>query len=423
VPPSDFVLFRNTPLTDAQTGGQTSTVGEPSVANNGREIFLTGNWYASRSLDGAASWSLVSPFNALPPVDGGFCCDQVVHYDRSRDVLLWLLQYIEKNGTNALRLAVKRGATLGNDTWLWWDFRPDTTNPAWTGQWFDYPDLELSDNYAYITSNVFGASNDRFTRAVIFRLPLDVLAFGGSLNYRYWTTTQNFALRCTRGARDRMHFASHNTGSQVRVFTWPESQPSVTFKDVNISPWSAQNYASPGPDGANWLQRVDPRITGAWVANGIIGLAWTAGRQAQRPFPYCRVARINEATMTAAGDADIWNASCAYAYPDTCPNDRGHVGIALFRGGGPLHPGHVVGIWDDYSNGWQLVATANGTNGPADTKWGDYLACRRHSPDGLTWLASGYTLQGGGTRDSVEPRVVHFGRRRDAPAVTRWATA
>jgi hypothetical protein len=423
VPPSDFVLFRNIGLTDANTGGQTSTVGEPSIANNGREIYITGNWYASRSLDNGNSWSMVSPYNALPPVNDGFCCDQVVHYDRSRDLLLWLLQYVEKNGTNTLRLAVKHGDTLGNDAWQWWDFRPETTNPAWTQQWFDYPDVELSNNYLYISSNVFRADNNQWTRSVVLRLPLDTLAASGSLSYRYWTTTDNFALRCTRGARDRMYFASHNSNSQLRVFTWRESDDQATFRDVNVSAWSGDDYDTAGPDGANWLARVDPRITGAWVANGVIGLAWTAARRTGRPFPYVRVVLVDEGAMTVTANADIWNANYAYAYPDTCPNDRSHVGITLFRGGGSIHPGHVVGIRDDYTAGWQLTAAADGTHGPVDAKWGDYLACRRHTPDGLTWLATGFTLQGGGTRDNVVPRVVHFGRRRDERATARWATA
>ena len=158
MPPSDLVLFENIGLTDADTGGQTSTVGEPSLANNGREILLTGNWYASRSLDGGASWDFLSPFNTFPPADGGFCCDQIVHYDRSRDLLFWLLQYIEKGGTNTLRLAVKVGATLGNNDWHWWDFTPETTNAAWAGEWFDYPDLEPGTDFLYLTTNVFRAS-------------------------------------------------------------------------------------------------------------------------------------------------------------------------------------------------------------------------------------------------------------------------
>ena len=62
MPPGDLVLFHNIGLTDADTGGQTSTVGEPSLANNGQQILVTGNWYATRSLDHGTSWDFVSPF-------------------------------------------------------------------------------------------------------------------------------------------------------------------------------------------------------------------------------------------------------------------------------------------------------------------------------------------------------------------------
>jgi DNA replication protein DnaC len=49
-------------------------------------------------------------------------------------------------------------------------------------------------------------------------------------------------------------------------------------------------------------------------------------------------------------------------------------------------------------------------DGPADGKWGDYLSCRRHSPQTNTWVAVEFTLQGGGERTNIEPRYVHFGR-------------
>ena len=52
-----ITLFRNVGLTDVDTGGQTSTVGEPSLAASRRELFYSGNWYATKSLDAGASWT------------------------------------------------------------------------------------------------------------------------------------------------------------------------------------------------------------------------------------------------------------------------------------------------------------------------------------------------------------------------------
>ena len=375
-------------------------------------------------LTGGQTWDHISPFNYLPPIDGGFCCDQTVLYDPSRDLLFWLLQYIKKNDTNTLRVAVKRNSHLGNNVWSWHDLQPVAVNSNWQGEWFDYNHAALSTNYLYVGSNLFRVKDDRWTRSAVLRLPLDELATGNSLSYRHFSTTQNGSLRCTMGARDTMHMASHSSNHKIRIYSWPETSSSVSGRDVDVSPWQGGTYHAPGPDGKDWLTRCDHRITGAWVADGLIGLLWTANRvQKSRPYPYVRAARVDESTMTLVDEPDIWSPDHAYAYPDACPNDRGHVGISLFRGGGNRHPGHVVGIWDDYSNRWELRTTRSGTHGPGDGKWGDYLSCRRHSPDGLTWIATGFTLQGGNKRDSVEPRMVHFGRHRDQRAVARWDRA
>jgi len=404
---SPINLLQNRALTPAETRGQTATVGEPTAANNDREIFLAGNWYATKTVDGGTTWAAVNPDTSFPADAGGFCCDQVVAYDPANNLLFWLLQYARdaKRG-NLLRLAVKRGGTLGDNTWYWWDFRPETTNPAWAGTWFDYPDLELGDSFLYLTTNNF--SGETFVRSVVFRLPLQTLADRGHLSYRYFASTQSFSLRCVRGARDTMYFASHGAGSQVRVFSWPEAAPSPSVHDVNVSVWNAGLYSAPGPDGTNWLARCDERITGAWIANGTIGLAWTANRRGPRPFPHVRVVEIDAASMLATADRDIWSRNYAYAYPNGAANDAGKIGITLFRGGAQINPGHVVGAFDETSGSWQLMATRNGTNGPTDNKWGDYLTCRRHAPDGQTWLATGYTLQGGGQPTNVEPRLVRF---------------
>jgi len=92
----------------------------------------------------------------------------------------------------------------------------------------------------------------------------------------------------------------------------------------------------------------------------------------------------------------------------------------MFMGGGDRQPTHVVGFRDDLENVWKLVPAAISSDSPADSKWGDYLTCRRHSPDGLSWIASGFTLQGGGTRTDIVPQYVHFGIQEQRPAADRW---
>ena len=405
-------LLTNVGLDHAATGGQTSTVGEPSVAKRGKRIFATGNWFASRSADLGASWTFVDPYTRLPAADNGFCCDQTVIHVPGRNIFVWLLQYEEKSGSNTLRVAVKRAATLDDDQWMYWDLRPETTDATWTNLWFDYNHAALSNGFLYVSTNVYRAGGDEpWRRAVIFRLPLDVLAAGGALTYDQFSSTTNGTLRLTQGAKTVMYFASPNNTEQLRVFTWPESSTTVTSVDCNVSPWRDTGYSAPCPDGRNWLSRADDRFTAGWVAKKVIGFAWSAGSFGpSRPKPYVRVVRFNETTKALIDEPDIWHADYAYAFPDASPNSSGAVGVSLFRGGGTRFPGHVVGAWDSAAKKWELRGTKDSTHAPNDGKWGDYVTCRSDSPDAATWVSIGYTLQGGGGRTSIEPRVVRFKR-------------
>ncbi len=149
-------LVRNVALGDAATSTQTSNIDEPTTAMSGDNVFYTGNWFASLSTNGGTSWSLVDPFTKFPAAAGGFCCDQIVLYDATRDIWIWILQYSAKDGNNIFRVAISRGATFGS--WYWWDFSPKSLNSAWTDMWFDYPDAAISNNNLYIAFNAFNGA-------------------------------------------------------------------------------------------------------------------------------------------------------------------------------------------------------------------------------------------------------------------------
>lgn len=404
-----FRKIPNAILTD-----QTSTVGEPSVTNNGKQILVTGNWYAARSTNNGSTWSYLNPAAIFPEVDGGFCCDQTLIYDSVNDLTFWILQYVNTTQGNTLRLAVKKGQTLGDDVWTLWDFRPTTINSGWKNQWLDYNHASVSSKYLYIGSNVFDNS-DTFTRCVILRIPLSKLKSGQSISFDYFQTTKDFSLRCVQGAKDVMYFAAHGpslSNNKIRVFSWPENSPTVTKRDIAISPWSGGNYVATCPDNTQWLSRTDERITGGWYANGVLGFLWTVNKRGtDRPFPHIRVVRIKVSDMSLIDEPDIWNASYAYAYPDVSVNKNGVVGIAAFYGGGTKYPSHLVGFRDDTVNKWRLKLARSGGNGPADKKWGDYITIRPHSPANTSWIACGYTLQNGKTQEEVEVHTVVFRKK------------
>ena len=397
-------LIQNLQLDDVTTSPLTSSVNEPTAAASGNNVFVTGNWFATRSTTGATDFAFVDPFTAFPSAAGGFCCDQIVLYDPSRDIWIWILQYIETGGSNIFRVAISRGSSFGSR--YWWDFSPTALNSAWTDMWFDYPDAALSANHLYITFNAFDSA-DRWQRAFVFKLPLDTLRNASSLGYQWWSTTANGSLRLTQGAVNTMFFASHNGGTRLRVYSWPDGSGTIGSFDVNVSAYSAGPYSAPGPGGVEWLARTDSRITGAWLTGTRAGFMWTAGAGSGRPFPYVKVAVVDTVTRSLTGEPDIWNTSSAFAYPAACPNAQGVVGVSLFFGGGTRHPSHVVGFRD--GEAWRLVITSSSTHGPSGGAWGDYLSCKRYQPQSSEWVASGYTLQGGMDRRNVAPQYVHFG--------------
>lgn len=401
-------------LPAAATAGSTSTVGEPSVGQLDDSVLFTGNWYAATTVDGGNTWRHVDPFSFFPSADRGFCCDQTTLYDPTRDLFLWLLQYRRTDAGNTLRLAVKRGSLLHEeDDWYWWDLVPSQVNPAWANEWFDFNHAALSDDFLYVVTNAFQTTGaGRFTRCVAFRFPLDDLQRGTTLGLEYFST-DSFSLRCTQGARDVMYLGSHarTTPTRIRVFRWPENGGAVTVAEVPVTSWRGGNgYFHPGPDGHNWLGRCDPRITGGWVADGVVGFLWAADRQGSRPHPHVRVARIDEDSMTLLDEPDLWSRQVSFAYPDVSLNGDGELGVALFYGGGSSFPSHAVGAWNPDTGRWELRASRVGTDGPLDGKWGDYVTCRPGHSEGASWIATGLVLDGGAELDSVRPFLVRFTR-------------
>ena len=398
-----LTLVQNLGLDDAATGTRTSSICEPTAAANGSQLMVTGNWFASTSVDGGASWSFVDPFTRLPSAAGGFCCDQVVLYNARHRIWIWLLQYSSSGtGNNVFRIAVCREASFG--AWYYWDVSPRDLNAGWTTTWLDYPDMAYTDENLFVTFNAF--IGNAWQRAVVFRFGLATLAAGGSLSYRWWTTKNNGSIRLCRGPGRVMYMGSHNSLSQLRIFQWPDGAAGISSTDVDVRPWSAGSWSAPGPDGVNWLGRTDQRITGAWMGAGKIGFLWSANRDTSHPLPYIRAACFDKTSKALVEQPDLWSTKAAWAYPAAAANANGVAGMTAFYGGGDTHPSHAIGVKS--GAGWEVQLAKTSTHGPADGAWGDYLSCHAHHADTAQWVASGYTLQGGNTRQHVEPRYVRF---------------
>jgi hypothetical protein len=452
--PGTFTFFRNTALNGAPVVGRatlnTFVPIEPSGAANGRVVFYTTNSYAAVSGDAGQTFSYINPTTFFAAANGGFGGDQVVYYERTRGLMFWLLQYNADNTTNTQRLAVARSqADVINGNWIAYDFTAATygftTPPAGaTGFWLDFPDLAVSDNFLYLTTNVFqrtptcpapagttSTCTQVFAGAVIVRIPLNQLAAGQDVGFQFYTDT-NFGYRCTHGARGTMYWGSHLTNTRIRIYRWDENSGQVAWDDVDHTAYNTGTMTAMSPDGSNFAARADDRILGAWVANGVIGFMWNAAQGGGFAFPHVQVLRFNESDRRLLSQGQIWNGDHAWLYPSVHPNNRGDLGGTIASGGGSFYPDAAAWIADDFNGGritpLESLAFATGTAGPCDpifapsgggcyNRWGDYFSTRVSVPYGNTWVGTGFVLNGtnGVTRD---PRYVWFGRERDTPPPT-----
>jgi hypothetical protein len=422
-PGADADLSVTTTSPDAVQG---ALVPEPSIAANGQVSLLTWNWYAAVSTNGGATYSYLNPF--LQNAFGGFCCDQSAYYDPSRDLYIWVVQFVADAKGNAVRLLVAKGASqLASGNFHAWDVTPQQLGAA-PGVWYDQPKIARSSNDLYI--EVTSYNGNSFVSSVVLRFALDDLAAANPLKYDHYQPnvgTPAFA----DGATDTMYFAGHVSTSKLRVFRWPESAGAagVTSFDVTHVPYPRTlPYRCPRSGGAqtgDWCQRDDDRVMGGWIANGILGFDWDASQgqvgSQTFPFPYVDFVRIAASSGKLIDQPILWSDKYAYAYAAVAHDGSGDLGGTVMYGGGNTYANCGIVIHDGYTTGpgfWELHGMETSDADPDDPLGGDYLAARADPANANRWNATCYALHGGGDRSNMRPYALSFGRQTSAVSLT-----
>lgn len=419
-PPNAARIFRSTAL--SPTSGK-STINEPSVAQGGKNVFFTGNWYAGYSTNGGSSFVYLNPYRDMTD----FCCDQDVVYDPGHDVFFWYRQGVKNTTTkqSRFRLGVSRNFGAGG---CYYNFEPKGVNSGWSGNWFDYPQLSLGANYLYISTNVFNfdTPDNGYVRTVILRFPLDKLTACAGFGYNYFTYDEGWG-GLAQGLGTTMYAGTHRgTTDSFRVYWWPESSNDIFNKDVGIPGWTFENSdATCAAPGGNWCGRGDSRVLAGWVANGTVAFLWNAKEGGGFPQPYINAVAFAQSTLDVlAGNPGrplVWNDSIAIQYPSASPNARGDVAINFTYATASKNPTAAFAIADDFISpppGWTFFDIRAGTHSAG--AWGDYTRIRPMYPAGIGWTVASHTQQGGNTGARTEPRFSIVGRQRDEAAVTRW---
>jgi len=410
-----FTTFLSTILQPVDAFG----VAEPQAATNGPIVFYTANPIAAFSTDGGASFTFVSPFTQFGHLDGGFCCDQTVIYEPTRDQMIWQLQYgfSQDTGKGSYVTAFANPASVESAGWCMYEWNPGDFNLG-PGLWLDYPHVALSSNFVWYSANIFsGGGDSRYLTSVIWRIPLDVAANNcASQPFDYFSATST-SFTQVEGATDTMYFGSHIDTASMRIYTWAEADSTPSSTDVNVSRWPENMlYSCPGPDGLNWCTREDGRILTGWISNGVIGFMWNAsqgsGALGDFPYPYVHVARFDASTLALIDEPIIWNEGGAFAYPAVTVNDRGDIAGTLYFGGGIYFPIMTALIMDDLSPApppWEVYGIVGSDGG--SRLWGDYYSSRRNASFPFTWVIAGQAK----SQDRVYGYYVWMGRDRDAP--------
>jgi hypothetical protein len=391
---------------------------DPSAIGSGGSsnvVLATGNLYIKYSTDGGKTFTTISNLSTVfgDQPNGGYCCDQVVHYIPSIDRFVWLIQTNQTKdskgnvtGPNSDRVAWAKPSDVAanfNTAWTWFDV--SSTFLGLGNDWLDFPDVSTANGNLYI-------STDDVTKGglVVSRISYSDMQLPGGSNVSWSFTdptksTSEEGSHLTQNAAGTIYWAGHNSTSQMRIFAWGDSSNTYSWTDVNNTSYSTSDYTSEAPDGQYWL---DPRVKGDAVLGAAfkpavgatkppnqIWFAWTAARDSNFKQPYVRMLWVDDQKFNNVGEFETWNSDYVFAYPALAVNSAtSEVAISLMWGGNDKHyMNHAAGFPLDFllyiTTASNVTFTVNpvGATGCDDasggkvsgrcTRSGDFLSVRR----------------------------------------------
>lgn len=387
----------------------------------------------------------------FPEVDGGLCCDQVVHHVPSRNLMIWLLQYwspsinvggLAQKGQNRLRIAWATPQAAGADflhAWSWFDVSPTTLGDTVATDWMDYPDLAYSNHWLYISvdhgfwnagkdskGNVIGQQVFNARRWFVRASLNDMASKASSINLVYYEGIKNGVVKAhfAQSSPNTMYFAAQPDTSTLSVFADPDSSPDVpTPKDIKVTSYCKATATNPcdftvtAPDKLDWSVAPHGVLGGTYVDPGafcppggcsgptrFVYFAFDGGRDKDngRAFPYVRVEKIDADALNRVSELDIWNSGFAFATPGLNwrpGSGKDEVAISLAVGGGGSYADNSVGFLGDFVVYVTTSSNATQSNATPTVRYGDYFDVRNafgpvvpNAGQGLGYSTLGYSV-------------------------------
>jgi hypothetical protein len=425
--PSGFVLISaNNRNYTFQVRRFRSVDGAVSYSKDFGETFTTVNLTQDAGFSDPANPSRTDFF---PQSDGGLCCDQVVHYIPGRNLMIWVLLYLQPGlqgggsvptGQNRLRLAWATPQAAAADflhAWSWFDVSPTTLGDTTETDWLDYPDLAYSNEFLYISADrgIYdpkrGKTNTMPDRRWLMRASLDdMVNLSSTINLIYYEAEAQgvYHSHLAQSSPDTMYYAALPVTSTLMVFADPDSSPNVpTPKEINVTSRCAHdgcNYEvfTPNPENLNWNEAPHAVLGATYVAPSVlcpptgctgptrfVYFAHDAGLDTGvgRPFPYVRVTKIDADTLNLVSELDIWNPGFAFSTPALVwrpGSGKDEVAFSLATGGGGNYADNAVGFLGDFIA--YLTTRSNATQSyKGVVRYGDYFNVRNATGPMTAW--------------------------------------
>jgi hypothetical protein len=442
--PTNLTVARNVVNTVVTASpGFRSNLGEPAVVNRGKDVFYTGNTFASFSSNDGSTWSnhaLITPL-----FTGDFnCCDQDLEIDQGRNRIFWSTLFLQPNDTRGVvTIAVLTSPSAAPS--CFYDYHFGQTSNITP----DYPHIALSNDFLYLTTNNIDGkgttttTDDSWVSATVVRYNLDQMVDCVTASRNTFTdnTAPQRVYVPVEGATDRMYWGSLDNATTFRIYEWPEASTTVSSvtRAITSSPHNNPDCRG-GTNNTDFIEKSTAfSITGfrmrGWYGQrergggaDVVGFLWNVGTDASHAQAHIHAAVFDADTKNLISQPHIWNASFCLGFPDVAPTDRGHPAIILAyggkSGGGGLAVRNAVLLGDDTVTAGgpfgDFVTVATGTHNPSDSRYGDYLTIQRHEPCGNFLAASGYVLVNGTAGSNTQQRYIQFGRQRDKPCWDYW---
>jgi hypothetical protein len=423
----------------------------PSVAENGKYVFLTWDGGAARSDFGGQFpvWTLVDPTQGG---DVDLCCNQDVIYDKGRDSFFWLRTgdafFPSPIGGTENRYVLMVGGSDATFT-CGYEFRPSNLplSGLTANTWVNEPRMSLSNNHLYLQYNLYDSTTNALVTHILKRFDLTELRGCGVLNVVHWNVSSvavdGWRPALVENARETMFMGDHivtNTGVNTgfRVYWVFDDSLTLSFVNKTIAPYlftapGAFGANCPVPGGANPCATSDIRVTGGTILHNSplpaglgasgdrVDFYWNVREGNGFTRPFVDAAGFHAGTLNYGSRKQLVFSNATPFFAAVGANDRDHVGLAallFYDATTGIDPALLLGVDDNYDcvpPVWETYAFsgARWTHSEA----GRSLRVRKHAPEGTTWIAGMYLGQGAGT---YGPFYVTFGRQRDIEGFFRF---